>query len=55
MKQETAMYINGEWLTLAQTFPVINPANGEKIGEVADGDRRHAASAIAAAASDLPA
>ena len=49
------MYINGEWLALAQKFAVINPANGEKIGEVADGDRRHAASAIAAAASALPA
>ena len=48
------MYINGEWITLTRNFPVHNPANGEKIGEVADGDRQHAANAISAAADALP-
>ena len=44
------MYINGEWITGPQeTFPVFNPANGEKIGEVADGTAAHANAAIAAA------
>jgi len=49
------MFINGEWLTSAQTFPVFNPANGEKIGAVADGGREQAVAAISAAGSALPA
>ena len=49
------MYINGEWRELAETFPVFNPANGEQIGEVADGGQSHAAEAIDAAAAALPA
>ena len=49
------MYINGEWQELAARFPVHNPANGEQIGEVADGDKSHAAEAIQAAATALPA
>jgi succinate-semialdehyde dehydrogenase/glutarate-semialdehyde dehydrogenase len=48
------MYIDGQWIELAQQFPVFNPANGEKIGDVADGDRQHAARAISAAAAALP-
>ena len=48
------MYINGEWVELAQTFPVFNPANGELIGEVADGHREDAATAIDAAAAAFP-
>ena len=44
------MYINGEWITNAEkTFPVFNPATGEKIGEVADGNATHANNAIEAA------
>jgi hypothetical protein len=44
------MYINGEWITNAEkTFPVFNPATGEKIGEVADGNATHANTAIEAA------
>jgi succinate-semialdehyde dehydrogenase/glutarate-semialdehyde dehydrogenase len=49
------MYINGEWRELPAQFPVYNPANGEQIGEVADGDQSHAAEAIDAAATALPA
>jgi succinate-semialdehyde dehydrogenase/glutarate-semialdehyde dehydrogenase len=49
------MYIKGEWITLARNFPVNNPANGEQIGEVADGERQHAVIAIEAAANALPA
>jgi succinate-semialdehyde dehydrogenase/glutarate-semialdehyde dehydrogenase len=49
------MYINGEWIELSQTFPVFNPATGEQIGAVADGDATHAAAAISAAADALPA
>jgi succinate-semialdehyde dehydrogenase/glutarate-semialdehyde dehydrogenase len=49
------MYINGEWRKLAETFPVFNPANGEQIGEVANGGQSHAAEAIDAAAAALPA
>jgi len=44
------MYINGEWITNAEkTFPVFNPATGEKIGEVADCNATHANTAIEAA------
>ena len=49
------MYIDGEWRELPAQFPVYNPANGEQIGEVADGDQSHAAEAIDAAATALPA
>ena len=43
------MYINGKWLTTDATFSVYNPANGEQIGKVADGNRQHAVDAIDAA------
>ena len=43
------MYINGEWLTAENTFSVYNPANGDEIGQVADGKRHHATRAIDAA------
>lgn len=49
------MYINGEWLEAEGRFPVFNPANGEQIGDVADGQRADAARAIDAAAAALPA
>ena len=49
------MYINGEWIKSSRTFPVFNPANGDRIGEVTDGDRSDAAGAIAAASAALPA
>lgn len=50
------MYINGAWCTpeTNATFDVFNPANGEKIGEVADGtaiDARHAIDAAGSAFS----
>ena len=44
------MYINGEWITTNTTFKVTNPANAEVIGDVADGTREHAATAIEYAA-----
>jgi len=43
------MYINGKWLKLENTFRVFNPATGESIGEVSDGNREHAMQAIDAA------
>jgi succinate-semialdehyde dehydrogenase/glutarate-semialdehyde dehydrogenase len=45
------MYINGEWITTNNTFSVTNPATGEVIGEVSDGNRAHAAYAIDCAAT----
>ena len=33
------MYINGEWLDTGAQFEVENPATGEVIGQVADGNR----------------
>ncbi len=44
------MYINGEWIVQKEkTFPVFNPATGEKIGEVADGNGEDTNTAIEAA------
>ena len=48
------MYINGEWQTREATFPVYNPANGEVIGEVPNGERADAVAAIAAATAAFP-
>ena len=48
------MYINGEWIQSSRKFPVFNPANGDQIGEVVDGNRGDASTAIAAAAAALP-
>ncbi|TES88238.1 MAG: NAD-dependent succinate-semialdehyde dehydrogenase [Desulfobacteraceae bacterium] len=45
------MYINGQWVSAndGSTFDVFNPSNGNKIGEVANGDRNDAQKAIEAA------
>lgn len=50
------MYIDGEWTDAkgGATFPVINPATGEKIGEVPDGGRDDARRAIDAAHAAFP-
>jgi succinate-semialdehyde dehydrogenase/glutarate-semialdehyde dehydrogenase len=42
------MYINGEWVNAndGSTFDVLNPSNGDKIGEVANGDRKDVQKAI---------
>ena len=48
------MFINGRWITTQNTFSVTNPATGEVIGQMVDGDRSHAVDAIDAAASALP-
>lgn len=45
------MFINGHWVDSDKTFEVINPASGEVIGVVADGDHRHANQAVEAAQS----
>jgi len=31
---ETRAYVGGEWLDTGETFPVSNPATGEKICDV---------------------
>ena len=43
------MYINGEWVKTDRQFSVTNPATGEAIGTVSDGDKSHAVLAIDAA------
>ena len=51
------MFINGDW-SAAQAdgaFEVFNPANGEVVGEVPNGDRAAAAAAIEAAHEAFPA
>jgi succinate-semialdehyde dehydrogenase/glutarate-semialdehyde dehydrogenase len=51
------MFIAGQWTDAEsnRVFDVFNPANGEKIGEVPDGNHRDAARAIDAAHDALPA
>lgn len=49
------MYINGKWIRSDKNFPVYNPANGARIGDVSDGNADDASAAIAAAAAALPA
>ena len=43
------MYINGEWLKDGPTFSVYNPATGDRLDEVFDGNEGHAHQAIEAA------
>jgi len=43
------MFINGEWKATTKTFAVYNPATGEEIGQVADGNQTDANEAINAA------
>ena len=47
------MLINGNWADANEgtTFDVINPANGEVVGQVPDGDAATAKAAIDAAAT----
>ena len=47
------MYIDGQWIPAENdaSFDVFNPATGEKIGAVANGDQTDAARAIASAAT----
>ncbi|AXC50532.1 NAD-dependent succinate-semialdehyde dehydrogenase [Paracoccus suum] len=52
---QTRAYIAGEWVEGASTFPVMNPARGDVIAEVADMTRADAARAIAAAAEAMKA
>ena len=49
------MYIDGVWGNTARNFPVFNPANGDEIGQVADGGAEEARKAIEAAHKAFPA
>jgi succinate-semialdehyde dehydrogenase / glutarate-semialdehyde dehydrogenase len=51
----TGHYIAGEWYESASTYPVLNPATGEVIAQVAKGGAAETRRAIAAAARALPA
>ena len=48
------MYINGEWLKTDQQFSVTNPATGDVIEMVPDGDKSHAMLAVDAAYTAFP-
>jgi succinate-semialdehyde dehydrogenase/glutarate-semialdehyde dehydrogenase len=50
----TGSYINGQWSAGEKRFPVYNPANGECITQLVDGDAKTTEAAIAAAQSALP-
>jgi succinate-semialdehyde dehydrogenase/glutarate-semialdehyde dehydrogenase len=51
-KESDVMYIDGQWVQAENdaSFDVFNPATGEKIGVVTNGDQKDAARAIEAAA-----
>ncbi|WOD17217.1 NAD-dependent succinate-semialdehyde dehydrogenase [Paraburkholderia kirstenboschensis] len=51
----TGHYIGGEWYESASTYPVLNPATGEVIAQVAKGGAAEATQAIAAAERAFPA
>lgn len=51
----TGWYCNGKWQTTANTYSVNNPANGEKVADVAQAGSAETEAAIAAAAAALPA
>ncbi|MFL9920880.1 NAD-dependent succinate-semialdehyde dehydrogenase [Paraburkholderia fungorum] len=51
----TGHYIAGEWYESATTYPVLNPATGEVIAQVARGGAAETTQAIAAAERALPA
>ncbi len=48
------MLIGGRWSASSRTFPVHNPATGERLADVADASRDDARAAIAAAAAAAP-
>jgi len=48
-------YINGQWSTGEQTYPVFNPATGEVIVNVAKGGAAETEQAVTAAAAAFPA
>ncbi len=43
------IHINGEWIDLADTFAVVDPATGDEFAAVSDGRARHALDALDAA------
>jgi succinate-semialdehyde dehydrogenase/glutarate-semialdehyde dehydrogenase len=49
MTQSNKLYIDGNWIILDKTFPVIDPATGKVAGMAADADREHALQAVEAA------
>lgn len=51
----TGWYCNGSWQTAASTYPVNNPATGEKVTDIALAGRTETQAAIEAAAAALPA
>ncbi|MGB8414956.1 NAD-dependent succinate-semialdehyde dehydrogenase [Paraburkholderia sp.] len=51
----TGHYIGGEWYESASTYPVLNPATGEVIAQVAKGGAAETTQAVAAAERAFPA
>ncbi|NPT45181.1 succinate-semialdehyde dehydrogenase [Paraburkholderia sp. 1N] len=51
----TGHYIGGEWYESASTYPVLNPATGEVIAQVAKGGAVETTQAVAAAERAFPA
>lgn len=51
----TGHYIGGEWYESASTYPVLNPATGEVVAQVAKGGAAETEQAVAAAERAFPA
>jgi succinate-semialdehyde dehydrogenase / glutarate-semialdehyde dehydrogenase len=51
---ETELFIGGKWVPAASRFDVLDPATGDVIASVADGDVSSAEAAVDAAAAALP-
>ncbi|ARU59813.1 succinate-semialdehyde dehydrogenase (NADP(+)) [Tumebacillus avium] len=49
------LYINGNWIPAADTFPIIDPATGDIVGDAADADADLALQAVEAAHAAFPA
>ncbi|MFL9481802.1 NAD-dependent succinate-semialdehyde dehydrogenase [Chitinophagaceae bacterium LWZ2-11] len=51
---QSGSFINNEWISITKTFPVFNPATGEKIIDVSDSGEQETLQAIDAAEKAFP-
>ncbi len=54
MMRRYPLFINGHWVETKKSFPVTNPATGERVGEVGDASAEDVLSAISSAKKAFP-
>lgn len=54
MMRRYPLFINGHWVETQKSFPVTNPATGERVGEVGDASAEDVLSAISSAKKAFP-